>query len=134
MALLVRPANDSIEVRDADLPGVDDGDKETVYTIRPLTRDKVKEIEERHAKWTFDKLSHQKVRVYDDEAILLDKVDHVIVAWTGVLYKSTREPVPCTRETKADALDWPRVQALLRLSGVNEVSKEDRDRSFRSPA
>jgi hypothetical protein len=136
MALLVRPPNDRIDVCDADLPGVEDGDTDTVYTVRPLTRETIKAIEAKpeNARTTFNRITHQKETVYDDEAILLDKIDHVIADWRGVIYKETREPVPCTRENKANALDWPRVLALLRLASVNEVSKEDRDRSFRRPA
>ncbi len=134
MALLVRSEGERIEVRDADLPGITDGDPDTTYILRPITRKVARDIEARHKTLVLDRQSHQKIARYDQEAIWLDKIDYIVTGWTGVLYSETREPVPCTRETKDQALDAARQIALLSIAGINEVSHDEREASFRQPA
>ena len=134
MALLVRSEDERITVRDADLPGIADGDPETTYILRPMTRKVAREIEGRHRTLIVDRQTHQKVAHYEQEAIWLDKVDYVVLGWTGVLFSETREPVPCTREMKDLALDAARQIALLSVAGINEVSRDEREASFREPA
>lgn len=134
MALLVRSEDERIEVRDADLPGISDGDPDTVYVLRPITRKIARDIEARHKTLVVNRQSHAKEAVYDQEAIWLDKVDYVVQDWRGVLFSETREPVPCTREYKDLALDAARQIAILSVAGVNTVSQEDKTRSFRGPA
>lgn len=135
MALLVRGEDERIEICDADLDGVEDGDPETIYTVRVLTQRVIDEIRARHTKSVINKVTHRREPVTDDRAMAEDLLDYLLVDWRGVVFKASREPVPCTKDYKAAALSGARVEALFRLAGVNEVARDEaRAASFRPTA
>lgn len=132
MALLVRGEDERIEICDADLDGVEDGDAETFYTVRVLTQRVIDEIRARHTKHLVNKVTHRREPVTDDRAMAEDLLDYLLVDWRGILFKATHEPVPCVKDYKAQALSGARVEALFKLAGVNEVARvEARAESFR---
>lgn len=135
MALLVRDDTDQVVICDADLDGVDDGDAETFYTIRVIPPRKYKELQDRHTKFVINKATHRKEPVVDDEAFSADLLDYLLVGWEGVLYASTKAPVPCTRETKTACITGQRVAALLKRASINETEAQAARRaSFRRAA
>ena len=135
MALLVRDETERLDVADSKLEGVDDGDPETVYTIRPLTQRIIDDIRARHTRSVLNKVTHRKESVTDDRAMAEDLLDYLLVSWSGVLFKASREPVPCTKDYKIQALAGTRVEALFKLAGINEVERaEVRAASFRTTA
>lgn len=135
MALLVRSEDERIEVCDADLDGVEDGDPETHYTVRVLTQRVIDEIRARHTKHVVNKVTHRREPVTDDRAMAEDLLDYLLVEWQGIVFKATRAPVPCTKEYKTQALAGARVEALFKLAGVNETERAaDRAASFPATA
>lgn len=144
MPLLVRDDDELLTVTDADLMrGRGAGDPDTVYTYRPLPEKKRKEIVSRYRKPQANPRTHRMEVPSDDtpegmqqaEAASFALLDYVLVDWSGILYKKTRQPVPCTEETKRVAIDSGRQAALLQLAEVNEVAAaEVRAESFREPS
>lgn len=135
MALLVRGEDERIEVCDADLDGVEDGDAETVYTVRVLTQRVIDELRAKHTKQIVNRTTHRREPVTDDRAFAEDLLDYLVLDWRGIVFKATRQPVPCTREFKISALSGARVEALFKLAGVNETERADaRAASFRPVA
>lgn len=133
MALLVRDEGERIEVKDDELEGVEDGDPGTTYVVRPLTQRVIDEIRQRHTRQVINKITHRKDAVTDDRAMAEDLLDYLLMDWSGVLFKTTRQPVPCTKDYKVQALAGARVEALFKLAGVNEVERaEVRAASFPS--
>ena len=134
MALMVRDEDEQVTICDADLDGVEDGDPDTWYTIRVVPPKKYQEIQQRHTKRVLNKFTHRKEDVVDDEAFSADLLDHLLVSWTGIIYKRSGEPVPCTRETKQYCLTGARVAALMRAASINETeAAAARAASFRRP-
>lgn len=131
--LIVKDPGKPFEVRDADLEGVEDTDPDTVYTLRPLTRDTILEIEAKHTKRRPNRVTHQMEDVLDQRAALEDKLDYILLDWAGVVYESG-EPVPCTRDAKLACINGARQVALFRLADVNRVDKAARAATFREPA
>ena len=121
------------DVVDADLPGVVDGDRETVYVIRPIGVDDHRAIVKRNTKQVIDRASHQKVPMTDYGAVNDDVLDFILVEWRGVLFRG--EPVPCERVHKVK-LDPVRRQALADVAGMNQIARapEVRAESFRESA
>lgn len=135
MALLLRDDDERLTVTDYELPGVEDGDKETVYTFRPMSEERRKAIVKANTKLVPNPRTHRRDEVVDDEKAAYEMLDYILLEWSGVLYKKTRKPVPCTPEMKRQAIDPTRQAALFKLAGVNEVdAAEVRDASFRQPA
>lgn len=134
MALVVRNPEKPFEVCDVDLEGVEDGDAETFYTLRPLTRDVILEIESKHTRRVPNKVTHRKDDVLDERAALEDKLDYLLVGWRGIVDERDGSEVPCTREWKLRAINGARQVALFRLADVNRVDKESRSKSFRAAA
>lgn len=121
------------QVVDADLAGVVDGDRETIYTVRPIGIDDHRRIVKANTKEVLDRRSHTKVPVTDYLATTDDVLDFVLVGWEGILFRG--KPVPCEREHKLK-LDYVRKQALSDLAGMNQILRapEVRAESFREPA
>lgn len=111
--------DDQFDVRDTDL-GVPNGDAETVYTLRPLTRDTVKEILGRHQRQQANPRTQQMETVFvtgGQEKSNEDMLDYVLVDWTGILCGGV--PVPCEREHKLK-LDALRMFALIDQAGLSQ--------------
>lgn len=123
MALEVRKANDQFSVADSDLDKVDDGDPETVYTLRALTSAIVREIRKPYMKQVFNRRTHRLEDVplteVEEIAYGLDLLDYALVDWTGVVYQG--QPIPCTREHKA-LLDPRRRSSLVGLAALNQAT------------
>jgi hypothetical protein len=136
MAKTLKEAGAQFVVRDSEL--VQDGDKDTSYTLRTLTRDKHREIQKANTEKVINKRTHQREDRVDWSAVTDDLIDYVIVAWTGILIGG--KPAPCDRAHKL-LLDTPTVDAMLERAGLNEVTGrgdegdegEARDASFRQP-
>jgi hypothetical protein len=133
MAKQLTEAGAQFTVTDAQI--LQDGDKETVYTLRRLTREKHREIVKANTERVINKRTHQREERTDWAAVTDDLIDYVLVAWSGVLYQG--QPAPCDREHKM-LLDAPTSDGLLERAGLNEITAganpEAREASFRQPA
>jgi hypothetical protein len=134
MAKQLQEAGAQFTVKDSDL--LQDGDKDTTYTLRHLTREKHREIQAEHTEKVINKRTHQREDRTDWAAVTDALVDYVIVGWAGVLYRG--QPAPCDREHKM-LLDAPTTDAILERAGLNAITgardeeAEIREASFRQP-
>jgi hypothetical protein len=133
---------DEIQVKDSDL-GVQDGDPETVYTLRVLSPQKYRSLTKMHTKKR--PTGGRGMEEYLDTIAWSDAMwDWVLKAWNpgAVLWQG--KPVAAddmvtfsdsSQGTAKYQLDGPRKEALLNFAGLNQVTEkpEDRERSFRSP-
>lgn len=130
MALHVTNDDTTIAVVDSDLD-VPNGDPETSYTIRLLTREVMKDAIKRHTTRARQRTG-QMVTEVDWPSVNDDLFDYALVGWQGVLWNG--EPAPCERSLKL-RIDILRQQALLEQAGMSQVSKSDaevRSESFRA--
>ena len=121
MALELLDESDRITVRDAELEDVPDPDKDTTYTLRPITSEKQREIRKRHTTYVPNRNTGRKDPRFDEDAIQDDLLDHAIESWTGIVHKGT--PLPCERQYKLK-LDVLRKAALLITAGLNRSERE----------
>jgi hypothetical protein len=129
--LELRVADDRITVTDAEL--VQDGDKDTTYTLRPLLIDTYRDIVKQHTEYVINKRTHQRDPKTNWEATADALIDYVLLDWSGIHHHG--EPVPCDRAWKL-RLDAARRDALLEKAGYNEVARpaaEVKQESFREP-
>lgn len=132
MALLVRDDAEELTIRDIDLDGVEDGDPETTYHIRVVPPAKYQELQRKHTRKVVNRVTHRREDVVDQDALTEDLVDYLLIGWDGVIYKRSREPVPCTRENKLQCITGPRMLGLMKAASINEVeAAEVRSASFR---
>lgn len=126
---------DRIVVKDADLPGVPDPDKDATYTLRPITKERHRELEKTCTTWvvTAEKRGQQTEPVLDTAALTDALLDYALLSWTGVIYEDA--PLPCVTEHKLK-LDGIRTVGLIRLARSNQVQRapEVHAESFREPA
>lgn len=129
MPIQLMSDDDRITVTDAELMGAS-GDAETIYTLRPLTREVYKRVAKAHTKQAPNRHSRQMEEKVDMVAVHEDLLDHALVSWTGLLWNG--EPAPCEREFKL-RLDGLRVSSLLERAGMSQVvaAEVDRRDSFR---
>ncbi len=122
-----------LTVKDADLPGIQQGDPETVYTIRQLdTATHVELIKACTEDKGFDRSTHQRKKELNGPKLSDSLLDYVLVGWTGIVFKG--QPVPCVLEHKVK-LDALRKAAILEMAGLNTVESpaEVQATSFRGP-
>lgn len=140
MALTLTRADQHTVVTDDVLARYDeqivDVDPEVTYTLRTLRAADVQRLRQPYLTYVFDPKSHKRVEgdMAPDaaEALALDLIDFVLIAWAGVV--DGAEAAPCTRENKA-LLDPRRRAALVRVATTNTVTRaEDRAASFRPTA
>lgn len=113
-----------------------DVDPDVTYSLRALRSSDVQRLRQPYITMRYDPKTHRQVEneLQPDqaEALALDLIDHVLVAWTGVL--DGADPAPCSRDYKA-MLDPRRRAALVRIATTNTITRaEDRATSFRPPA
>ena len=113
-----------------------DVDPEVTYSLRSLRSSDVQRLRQPYVTLRFDPKTHRQVendlQPEQAEALALDLIDHVLVAWAGVLDGDT--PAPCSRDHKA-LLDPRRRAALVRIATTNTITRaEDRATSFRASA
>jgi hypothetical protein len=130
MAVKLLRDDDNITIKDADL--VEGGDKDTSYTLRHLTPEKIDEIRERHTR----KANYRRPAKTNEKLVDQDLLDYVLIAWTGIV--DGDKPAPCEIEYKL-RLDKIRRSELLRTAGMAEVVDDEEDTetraaSFREPA
>lgn len=120
------------EVKDSELP-IPDGDPNTIYVIRSITKGKYREVIRRHTRQVPDKQSRKMVDQTDYTAVSDDLFNYALADWRGVTLNG--EPVPCTDETRA-MLDSVRTSAILDVAGIGAVQEapERKKESFREPA
>jgi hypothetical protein len=134
MAKKIEEGDEQFTVTDAKL--VQDGDSETTYTLRRLTRAQHREIQKQNTEKVINKRTHQREDQVDWAGVTDDLVDFVLVGWDGVVIRGG--PAPCDRHHKL-LLDNPTTEAILERAGLNEVTgasaddRETRDASFRQP-
>lgn len=123
-------AEDRITVRDDELAGVVNGDKDTSYVLKPLTREVYRQTIRARTKKVPNARTHQMEDRPDWAAIAEDLLDYTVESWQGVLVAG--EPAPCDRERKL-MLDPTRAASLLDAAGLSQVQAavEDRTASFR---
>lgn len=124
-------ADDRIVVKDVDIPGVPDPDKDATYTLRVITKEKQRELEKLHThQEVVNKRGQQTEPVVDTAGLTDALLDYALLSWTGVIYQ--HEPLPCEREHKLK-LDGIRTIGLIRFARSNQIerSAEDRRDSFR---
>lgn len=129
MAVQLLTEDRRIEVLDSDLAGVTDGDPGTTYTVRQITTRMNRELSKKHTKAKFDQKTRQREDALDSEAFIDDMLDHSLVAWKGIQVDGN--DVPCERDYKL-MLDVTRKSALVSLAGLNQVTQDEKDSSFRS--
>jgi hypothetical protein len=112
MALNLLNDADQITVCDADL--VDDGQQDVTYTIRKITPEKMRQIVRANTKAG----NHRRDEKIDWMSVQDDQIDHLLVAWTGIL--SDGKPADCNRANKL-TLDGPRKVALIDRAGTAEA-------------
>lgn len=123
----------TFEVKEVDLQGIDEADKDTAYTLRPLTTAKFRELQKKNTKQVLNKRAGRMEPQLDGETLADDLIDHVIAGWTGILSKG--QPADCTRENKLK-LDGQVKQALIGVAGLNRIEAipEEREQSKSGPA
>ena len=116
------------EVKESDLQGIDEVDKDTVYTLRPLTTQKFRELQKKNTKNVLNKRAGRMEPQLDGETLADDLIDHVIADWRGILSKG--QPAECSRDNKL-RLDGQVKQALIGVAGLNriEAMPEEREQS-----
>lgn len=125
---------DRIVVKDADIPGVPDPDKDATYTLRPIAKEQQRAIETANTHWEVtNKRGQEKEPVLDVGALTDDLLDYALLSWTGIIYEG--QPLPCVREHKLK-LDNVRTMGLLRVARSNPIERapEVHAASFREPA
>lgn len=124
MAVRLLNEDDEITVTDAEI--VEDGDKETTYTLRKITPETQRKIRKANTRAA----NHRRAESVNWEAITDDQLDFALKAWTGVVDEG--KPVPCERDYKL-RLDPVRKGALLERAGLSDIvaAEEARDHSFR---
>jgi hypothetical protein len=132
MAVQLMDENATREVKDSELP-IPDGDPNTVYVIRSITKAKYRQVIKRHTRPVPDKQSRRMVDQTDAQAVSDDLFDYALADWRGVTLHG--QPVPCTPEHKA-LLDSVRTSAILDAAGIGAVEEAaaQRKESFREPA
>ena len=131
MALKLLSDDATITVRDADLADVPDGDPDVTYTIRPVTREVMKDIVKARTTRQVDPSSRRMVDVLDKAGSDEDALDYALVAWDGILFNG--DPAPCDRAMKLK-LDPFRVSAIMEIAIRTQRAEEDRAASFRATA
>jgi hypothetical protein len=128
MPIELKEAGETERVCDADL--VPDGDKETFYTLRHVTKEVHRDIVTMNTTKVPNRRTHTRDDVVDWTKVSDDQLDYALVGWEGVLKGG--KPLPCTTENKR-LLDGPRSAAILDRAGANEVTRagEARAESFR---
>jgi hypothetical protein len=135
MAIRLIDEDERITVTDVDLVGRAEGDPNTSYTIRPITRDTYDVFRKKHTKPEWKRHVHTKE--LDEMGFTDSVIEYVLVDWTGVVFRG--QAVPCTLEYKK-RLDSERSGRLLDKAGFNQVQdaaeKEEarKAESFRAPA
>lgn len=125
MPVSLLDGNTRITVKDSDLPGVENGDPSTTYTVRQILPSQSKAIAKKHTK---NRANGERV---DQVELIEDLLDAALVGWTGILLEGV--PAECSRENKL-LLDGPRRMAILSVAGLNRTDPEVRAESFRPPA
>jgi hypothetical protein len=131
MAVQLLDENTTREIKDSELP-IPDGDPETVYTIRDLTKKTYREVIKRNTKKVTSR-QRGMVDETDFQKVADELLDHALVEWRGVTLNGS--PVPCTWENKA-RLDSVRSSAILDAAGIGQVEEAPAQKkaSFREPA
>lgn len=119
-------------VKDSELP-IPDGDPNTTYFIRSITKHKYREVFKKHTKRVPDKQSRAMVDQTNSTAVADELFNYALADWSGVTLHG--EPVPCNDETRA-MLDSVRTAAILDVAGIGAVqgAPEQKKESFREPA
>jgi hypothetical protein len=127
MALNLLREEEQITVKDSDL--LDGGDPDTTYTLRKLTPSAQRRIVKANTK----RGNYKNAESVDWHAVRDEQVDHILIAWSGVMDPRTGKAAECTRANKIDGLDEVRKSALVDKAGLADVQavEEARTASFR---
>jgi hypothetical protein len=109
---------DAFPVRDSDL--ISGGDAETVYTVRPLTRETAKRLRRSHT------TTVRGIDRIDQDGLTEDLLDYCLTGWEGILWKG--QPAPCDRAMKLQ-LDTVRILGLIDRAGLSRVLAAEADRA-----
>ena len=133
MAVQLQSDDKTRDVKDSELPGVPDGDKNTVYTIRDITKAKYREVIRRHTKKVANRHTRAMVEETDQQAVADELLDWALVGWKGITLHG--EEMPCMPQYKA-MLDSVRSAAILDAAGIGQVEEgaAQRQASFREPS
>ncbi len=131
MGVQLLDGDESLDVKDSELEGVDSGDPETVYVARRLTSEVIRRVRKLHTNTKRNRRNGSMETDTDDEAVQDDLLDYALTDWRGPTLKG--QPAPCTRFNKINGLDAVRKAALLIAAGVNRLTSapEEREASFR---
>lgn len=129
MPLQLQTEDDQIVVKDTEL--VEQGDPETTYTVRFVTRETYQRVSTKHSA-RFGGRRGLKLQEQIEFAVAVNEelIDYALVSWTGVLING--QPAPCDTVHKK-MLDGERAQGLLAKAGVNQIAAGEAARaaSFR---
>lgn len=123
-------------VTDAEL-GLENGDEDTIYTVRQVTPQVIKRLRKAHTKKK-PTGGQGMADVLDVDAYADALFDYILPAWEGVLFKG--KPIGAEDmltiggvQLKAKTqLDSSRKAALLERAGANQIVAAGRDDSFRA--
>jgi hypothetical protein len=120
----------TFDVKEVDLPDVQEADPDVSYTLRPLTTGKYRELQKKNTRPVVNKATRRMEEEVNSEGLADDLIDHVIAGWTGIIIRGT--PADCTRAYKL-LLDGPIKIALVGVAGLNriEAAPVEKEGSFR---
>jgi hypothetical protein len=119
MAVQLLDEGKTRDVKDSDLP-IPDGDPNTVYTIREITKATYRKFIKDHTKKVPNRQTRGMVEETDFQAVSDDLLDWALVKWSGVTLGGVE--VSCTSENKA-LLDTVRSSAILDIAGIGQVEE-----------
>jgi hypothetical protein len=133
MARQLHDEGSTFEVKETDLPDIQQADPEVSYTVRPLTTAKFRELQKKNTRQVVNKATRSMVDELNGEGLADDLIDWVLANWAGILSKG--QPAECTRDNKLK-LDGQVKQALIGVAGLNRIEEAPtkQDESFRPPA
>lgn len=131
MAVVLQNPSETWTVKDSEI--IADGDKDTTYTLRALTKVKYREVIRRHTRKVPNRATRAMEDQTDHEAVSDELLDYALVDWTGVVAGGVT--APCTTENK-NILDPRRQSAILDAAGLNQIQEAParKAESFREPA
>ena len=140
MAIKLLDEDDTLTIRDSEL-GLDDGDDDTIYTVRVVSPQTIKAIRKAHTKKR-PTGGQGMADVLDTEKFGEALFDYVLASWNAGAVTIKGQPVTAEDMVQTSGgpvkaktlLDGSRKAALLERAGANQVVAEGRDDSFRGPA
>lgn len=109
--------DDTFTVTDAEL-GLVMGSPDVSYELRPITRERVEAIKDKHRPKLWNKQARAYERELNQSAYEAELLDTVLVGWVGV--KRRGQPAECNHDNR-QRLDQIRQQLIVTKATMNRV-------------